>query len=138
MVLLIIIPGINWIQSLLLWFTVFVRECSCITATGNFTGKVSDFIVSLCTPFLDRKILVPPWKLFSKGGLNSSYEAVYEEPLCAVWMMNAIKNSKNACQAVSNKNQKTNDRAACSLRSNSCINVCFRLKDGKIIIIINH
>ena len=58
---------------------------TCLTAAGNFTSKVSDFIVSLYTPFLDRKILVPRLrKLFSKGGLNSSYEAVYEGPLCAV------------------------------------------------------
>ena len=36
------------------------------------------------------------------------------------------------------KTKKTDDRAACSFRSNSCITVCFRLKAGKIIIIINN
>ena len=128
MVLLIIIPGINWIQSLLLWFTVFVRECSCITATGNFTGKVSDFIVSLCTPFLDRKILVPRRKLFSKGGLNSSYEAVFEGQLCAVWIMNVINNWKNA----SCVQQKPKKRMAGQLAVLGAIVVLLSVFDWKL------
>ena len=36
------------------------------------------------------------------------------------------------------QNQKTDDRTACSFRSNSCITVCFQLKAEKIIIIINN
>ena len=36
------------------------------------------------------------------------------------------------------QNQETDDRTACSFGSNSCITVCFQLKAGKIIIIINN
>ena len=47
-----------------------------------------------CT--LPRSWNISPREEAFKGGLNSSYEAVYEGQLCAVWVMNVINNWKNA------------------------------------------
>ena len=50
----------------------------------NSNRKFYFFIVSLCTPFIDRKNNISHTEEAFKGGLNSSYEAVYEGQLCVV------------------------------------------------------
>ena len=45
---------------------------------------------------LPRSQNISPTEEAFKGGLNSSYEAVYVGQLCAVWVMNVANNWKNA------------------------------------------